>query len=130
MAKKIIGKAVGKFAFRVLFNTIIAAVLLTVLGDFLLGQSILVSSVITLAILIIGIPMIMQKRQGQESMMALVVAIPAGVVMLNILTVFLPGIIFPILDTSVGIFSAEFAILIGAYFLADIAFISFFRRKK
>ncbi len=122
-------KNLGKFAFRILFNIVVTAVILSVLGSFLVNQSVIVSSVITLAILIFIVPMIFKKRQGQESMMALALAIPVGVVMLNLLTEFFPSITFPILDTSVGVLSPEFGLLIGAYFLADLAFISFFRKK-
>ncbi len=128
MAKKLLGKNIGKFAFRILFNIVVAAVILSVLGSFLVEQNVVVSSIITLVILIVIVPMIFKKRQGQESMMALALAIPAGVVMLNLLTEFFPTVAFPILDTSVGVLSPEFGLLIGAYFLADFAFISFFRK--
>ena len=127
MAKK---KNLGKFAFRLIFNVVVAAIILSlltnVLGEF---DNVIVSSLITMGILLFVVPMILQRRPGQETFLSFILAIPVGVVMLNLLTEFFPTITFRILDTSIGILSPEFGFLIGAYFLADLAFISLFRRK-
>ena len=129
MAKKLLGKNMGKFAFRLLFNVVVAAFIVSLVGKLLLDQNATVVSVVSLVILLFIVPMILQKRPGQETFLSFILAVPAGVAMLNLLIEFFPNVDFPVIDTTTSLLSPAFAFMIGAYFLADLAFISFFRGK-
>lgn len=120
---------VGSTIPRVLFNVVVAALILALAGNFLVGLGETMGAIISLAIILFLVPMILQMRPGQETMISFIMAVPAGVAVVTLLNS-LFNITIPILDTSAGILSSGFVFLIGAYFIADIGYISFFGRRK
>ena len=120
---------VGRTIPRVLFNVVVAAFLLSFIGDFLIGLNETLGAIISLAVILFLVPMILQKRPGQETMLSFILAIPAGVAVVTLLNS-LFNITLPTLDTATGILSSGFVFLIGAYFLADLTYISIFKKRK
>ena len=88
MVKKFNAKKTTDNAVRLLINIVIAGINFTVATSLLntvtTTAGIIVSSMITLLVLIVVIPMIFQIRKGPETLVDLIIAIPAGLILVTL----------------------------------------------
>jgi len=126
----------GRLVTRVTVNLIVAGMIFSVVAGFLAGfeaQGVLISSLVSLGVLLWAVPFVLKQRPGQETFLSLLLAIPVGLVMVNLVEGFF-GVTLPILAISdVSLFSVAFVLAFTSYILADLIFIQvskgFFRRR-
>lgn len=124
---------VGRFAGRVTFNVIIAAIIFGILNAIMSAfeeSSILVSSALSLAVLLWLVPFVLNKHPGEETLLSLVIALPVGITIVNLIGG-LFNVELPALNVSeMSIFSIPFVLAVTSYFIADWIFGMWFGKKR
>jgi len=122
---------VGRLLSRLGWNVVIGGIIFTLLSGFLAGfdGTGVVASIVTLAVLVLVVPRILSMRPGQETILSLILGIPIGITVINLVES-LVGVSLPVLDvSSVGLFSVAFSLVIASYYASDLVFVRFFRKR-
>jgi len=119
-------KKTVKTGTRLLINVIVGGLILMLASNLLdsitTSAGAIISGIVTLLILLVVIPQIFAIRKGPELITDLILAIPAGLVMVSLVQeIFKVSFEIPALTTGdAGIFSLTMAMAVGSYFLADL----------
>lgn len=124
----------GRFIGRSVFNVIVAGILFSILTAIisLFGAQTIVGGVVSLIILAVVVPMILNMRSGQETIMSFILAVPVGAVIVAIVSS-LFGIGLPLLSPGEGAFeigSISLALALASYFASDLIFMNIFKRRR
>lgn len=119
-------KETKKLAVRVSVNVVASAIILAVLTNLFASlsnsigrDSVLVSSVISLIVLLWLVPRTFKKHPGEETLLSFILALPVGFVIVNLInTIF--RISLPIIDIgNVSFGSMQFILALTSYVIAD-----------
>ena len=120
---------------RLGFNVVIAGILFSLINSILAGfEAQSTTNAVFSAAIAVGIAFfaftILQVRPGQETFLSLLLGIPVGVAIIDLLKSVIK-IDVTVLDvTGVSLFSMPFVLIVGSYFAADWMFIKLFRQNE
>lgn len=122
----------GKFALKVLLNVVIAGIIYSIatsiIGNFAAGGVIL-SSIISLAILLFAVPYVFEKHPGDEAqqLWEILLALPVGLVLVGVLNAMF-GVTLPALTfNGFALGSLQLVYAFTAYIIADTITLQFIK---